>query len=145
MNRLLDRTEPWTASDDRSVVARLRELDAFPGASTAVLRRIVAAGRVVPIPEGWPLILDLTPPDKSYIILAGSVSIRRDGVEVARRGAGDMVGERGVLRHRLRAGTVVAGPGLVALHLDREAVERLALEIPEFLAAADEAVDSYGG
>jgi CRP-like cAMP-binding protein len=128
---------------DRAAVAdavrRLGELGTFPGASEADLREIVAAGRVVTVPAGWSLIWDRTPADKAYVILDGSVDVRRDGDRVAALHAGDVIGELAILRRKLRSASVTATTPLTVLHFEREAVERLYADVPAVRDALDTA------
>jgi len=44
--------------------------------------RISAAGTAVKVPEGWSPIWEETPADKAYILLDGTVSVRRGGREL---------------------------------------------------------------
>lgn len=101
------------------------------------LDRVVAAGTPVRIRAGWSLIWERTPADKAYLIRSGEVSIRREGREVARLGAGDVVGETAIVGHRLRTATVVAATDLQVVHFTDEAVERLCVEVPAFRAALE--------
>ncbi|MBO9519929.1 MAG: cyclic nucleotide-binding domain-containing protein [Nocardioidaceae bacterium] len=123
------------AVDD--AVRRLRELGTFPGASEADLRGIVSAGRIVTVPSGWSLIWDKTPADKAYVILAGSVEVRRGTEVVATLHAGDVIGELAILHRKLRSASVTAASALTVLHFEREAVERLYDEVPAVREALD--------
>lgn len=101
--------------------------------------RVVEAGTPVRVRAGWSLIWERTPADKAYLIRSGEVSVRRGGVEVARLGAGDVVGETAIVRHRLRTATVVAATDLEVVHLTSDAVDRLCREVPAFRAALEQA------
>lgn len=129
--------------DTDEVVARLRDLGSFDGASEADLRRIAEAGRRVRVPQGWSLIWEKTPADKAYVVLAGEVDVRRDQAVVARLGAGDVIGEVALVQHRLRTATVVAATPLDVLHLGRDEVEELYAGVPAFRAALDAAVSAH--
>lgn len=124
-------------------VDRLRELGTFEPVGDEELRRIVRGGRVHSLPHGWSLMWERTPADKTYVILDGEVDIQRDGEKVARLVAGDVIGEVGIVQHRLRTATVVAASPLEVLHFTREDVERLYVESPAFRAALDRAVDEH--
>lgn len=129
--------------DTSTLVAALRGLATFAGASDRDLRSIASAGSLVTVPEGWSLIWERTPADKAYVVLAGEVDVRRGRDVVARLGAGDVVGEVAIVEHRLRTATVVAATRLEVLHFTREAVERLYAEVPAFRAALDAAVVAH--
>ncbi len=99
--------------------------------------RISASGRRVTLPAGWSPIWERTPADKAYVILEGEVSVRRHGEEVARLGAGDVVGEAAIVRHSLRTASIVALSDLDLVHFTSEAVIALCEEMPAFRDALD--------
>lgn len=108
------------------------------------VRRILAAGTALTLPQGWSPIAESTPADKAYLITRGEVSVRRGGVEIATLGAGTVVGEAAIVNHRLRSATVVALTPLEVVHFTRERLDDLAKQVPAFgealRAAADERV-----
>ena len=120
----------------------LRRLDTFADASDADLRRIAEAGILVTVPKDWSLMWERTPADKTYVVLAGELVVRRDKEVVGHLAAGDIVGEVAIVERRLRTATVVATTPLEVLHFTREAVETLYAEVPAFRAALDRAVSA---
>jgi len=106
---------------------------------------ISASGTRVNLPNGWSPIWEDTPPDKAYIILSGTVSVRRDGQEIAQCGPGDIIGEAAIIGHSLRTASIVALTPLELIHLSAEALTRLAVEMPSFQAALDRvAAERFG-
>lgn len=99
--------------------------------------RISAAGRRVTLPQGWSPIWERTAADKAYVIISGEVSVRRGGEEIARLGAGDIMGEGGIVRHSLRSASLVALTPLELIHFTADAVEQLSAEMPGFQQALD--------
>jgi CRP-like cAMP-binding protein len=91
------------------------------------------------------LIWEKTPADKAYLLLGGEVSIQHDGQEFARVGPGQLIGETAIVTHHLRNATVVAFTDIEALHLTREAVERLAAESPIFRSRLEDSAAQHGG
>lgn len=107
---------------------------------------ISASGTRVNLPAGWSPIWEDTPADKAYIILSGTVSVRRDGTEIAQLGAGDIVGEAAIVNRSLRTASIVALTPLELIHLSAEAMQRLAVEMPSFAAALDKVEQGrFGG
>ena len=106
--------------------------DFFSTFSPAEIDRITAAGTRVTLPEGWSPIWEHTPADKAYVVLSGEVSVRVKGREIARVGAGDIVGEAAIVNGSLRTATIVALTPLELLHLSAEAVRELSTEMPAF-------------
>ena len=96
------------------------------------IAQISAHGRRVTLPQGWSPIWEDTPADKAYILLDGTVSVRRDGAEIARLGSGDIVGEAAIVGHTLRTATIVALTPLVAIHFTDADIKALIDEMPGF-------------
>ncbi|MCX6398520.1 MAG: cyclic nucleotide-binding domain-containing protein [Propionibacteriales bacterium] len=109
------------------------------------IARISATGRRVKLPQGWSPIWEDTPADKAYIILAGTVSVRRDGVEIAQLGPGEIVGEAAITGHSLRTASIVALTPLDTIHLTDETLTQLDAEWPTFHAALVEVAQSRFG
>lgn len=109
------------------------------------IAKISASGTRVTLPAGWSPIWEDTPADKAYIILSGTVSVRRDGQEVAQAGEGDIIGEAAILNKSLRNASIVALTPLELIHLSAEALMRLAVEMPRFGEALEKvAAERFG-
>ncbi len=116
--------------------------DAFTPQEVA---RISAAGTPVTVPEGWSPIWERTPADKAYLVVDGTVSVRRSGTEIARLGAGEIIGEAAIVNHSLRTASIVALTALELVHFTDDAVRRLCVEVPGFGDALRAAADSRLG
>jgi CRP/FNR family cyclic AMP-dependent transcriptional regulator len=143
MNRSMTSAAPPRRPDPSRLAKELRDLGTFPGADTAELRRIAAAGDLVSVPQGWSLIWERTAADKAYVVLEGAVDIRKGDRVVARLGAGDVIGELAIVRRELRSATVVAGSPLRVLHFTRGAVEELYAGSPAFRSGLDRAAGEH--
>jgi CRP-like cAMP-binding protein len=109
------------------------------------IARISASGTRVTLPAGWSPIWEDTPADKAYIILSGTVSVRKDGVEVAQLGEGDIVGEAAIMNRSLRTASIVALTPLDLIHLSTDALLRLNVEMPRFHEALEKvAAERFG-
>lgn len=117
----------------------------FEHFSPQEIARISATGRRVKLPEGWSPIWEDTPADKAYVILDGTVSVRRDGAEIAQLGAGDIVGEAAIVGHKLRNATIVALTPLDTIHLTDDTLRELDAEWPAFHQALVEVAQSRLG
>ena len=114
-------------------------MSVFDGFTPQEKEKVQAAGTKVRIPEGWSPIAEHTPADKAYIVLSGEVSVRSHGKEIARLGAGEIIGEAAILNHSLRTASIVAATQLELLHFTSEALERLVEEVPAFRKAIEDA------
>ncbi len=109
------------------------------------IARISATGRRVKLPQGWSPIWEDTPADKAYIILNGTVSVRKDGTEIAQLGPGDIVGEAAIVRQKLRTASIVALTPLDTIHLTDETLRELDAEWPAFHQALLEVAQARFG
>ncbi|HVK30103.1 MAG TPA: cyclic nucleotide-binding domain-containing protein [Nocardioides sp.] len=109
------------------------------------IARISATGRRVKLPEGWSPIWEDTPADKAYILLSGTVSVRRDGTEIAQLGPGDIVGEAAIVGQKLRTATIVALTPLDTIHLTDDILRELDAEWPAFHQALVDVAQSRFG
>ena len=114
----------------------------FDHFSPKEVARISGAGRRVKLPAGWSPIWAHTPADKAYILLDGTVSVRKDGEEIAQLGPGDIVGEAAIIGNHLRNATIVALTPLEAIHLTDEALRELDQDMPSFHQALVEVAQS---
>ena len=109
---------------------RLRAISIFSGLADEDLRIIAGLASQVSVSEGKELVRE---GDFSYDVLAieqGTAEVRRGGEHVADLGAGDVVGEMGVLTRRQRNATVRATSPMMLITLDRWDVKRLERRTP---------------
>lgn len=114
---------------DKDLVRRLQELTSLSEKDATTL---VKAGQSVRVPEGWSIIFETTPSDKAYILLDGTVDVRRGGEKIAEVGPGGVIGEIGLLDRQLRSASVVAATRIEALHFTAEAIAELVDSVPAF-------------
>jgi CRP-like cAMP-binding protein len=131
--------------DKQKRIEMLAKMARFRDLSDDDIHRIVEEATYVTVPEHWALMVEKTPADKAYLILDGEVSVRRDGAEIARVGAGELIGEMALVNHKLRNATVVAETPLEVLHFTDETVARLTEQIPQFQEALTGATEERSG
>lgn len=131
-------------SDENARIQQLAKLDRFKDFSDDEVRLVLDSSTYLTVPEGWAMMAENTPADKAYLILTGEVSVRRGGEEVARVGAGDLIGEMALVNHKLRSATVVTETPLEALHFTAESVADLNAKIPHFNEAITGASEERG-
>lgn len=107
---------------DGDIVEALTKVTEF---DTDLITTLATVGTSVGIPEGWSIIMESTPADSAYIVLDGSVEIRKGGTVLASLGAGDVFGEIALVNHRLRNASVVASTQVRALRLGDDAIATL--------------------
>jgi len=128
-------------SADEQRIEELARVNRFHDFSDEEIHQVVQAATYLTVPDGWALMVEQQPADKAYLILAGEVSVRRHGEEVARLGAGEVIGEMALINHKLRSATVVADTPLEVLHFTNDTVAELTAKIPHFRDALVGAVE----
>jgi CRP-like cAMP-binding protein len=128
-------------SAEQQRIAELARANRFHDFSDEELHDVVEAATYLTVPANWALMVEQQPADKAYLILSGEVSVRRHGEEVARLGAGEVIGEMALVNHRLRSATVVADTPLEVLHFTDDTVASLTTKIPRFRDALMSAVE----
>jgi CRP/FNR family cyclic AMP-dependent transcriptional regulator len=104
---------------DPEVVEALTEHTEF---DQDLVKQLATVGTAVNIPEGWSIIMETTPADSAYIVLSGTVEIRKAGQVIAHLGAGDVFGEIALVNHSLRNASAVAATPIKALRLGEDAI-----------------------
>jgi CRP-like cAMP-binding protein len=127
-------------SAEQQRIAELARANRFHDFSDEELHDVVEAATYLTVPANWALMVEQQPADKAYLILTGEVSVRRHGEEVARLGAGEVIGEMALVNHKLRSATVVADTPLEVLHFTDDTVASLNGRIPRFRDALMSAV-----
>ena len=128
-------------SADEARIQDLARVNRFKDFTDDEIRLVVDEARYLTVPEGWALMVEQQPADKAYLILAGEVAVRRHGEEVARLGAGEVIGEMALVNHKLRSATVIAVTPLEVLHFTTDTVATLTGKIPHFRDALMSAVE----
>ncbi|QZY29262.1 cyclic nucleotide-binding domain-containing protein [Nocardioides coralli] len=109
----------------------------FEGFTDREVDQIKNTGTHVTLPADWSPIWEKTPADKAYIILSGEASVRREGEEIARLGAGDIFGEGAIVANKLRNASIVTLTKVELIHFTRDQVNQLRDEVPAFAEALD--------
>ncbi|GAB3668437.1 hypothetical protein GCM10027596_39120 [Nocardioides korecus] len=111
---------------------KLGQLNRLKDLSDRDLKKVVDKGQHVSLPANWSLIWEKTPADKAYLIVEGTVSVRKGKEEVAQLGPGDVIGEMAIVGHKLRSASVVSITPVEVIHFTREALQELLDEVPAF-------------
>ena len=128
-------------SAEQQRIQELAKVNRFHDFSDEEIRLVTDAATYLTVPEHWALMAEQQPADKAYLILSGEVSVRRHGEEVARLGAGEVIGEMALVNHKLRSATVVADTPLEVLHFTDQTVAELTAKVPHFRDALIGAVE----
>lgn len=124
---------------DRQVQDDLTRMTTF---DPAIVKTLATAGVSVHIPKGWAIMMEMTPADSAYILLRGSVEVRKSGEFCRTLGPGDVFGEIALVDHRLRSASIFASSDVTALRLDGTVLEALLDRSPAFAGALRSSADS---
>jgi CRP-like cAMP-binding protein len=91
----------------KAYVDNLRNVPLFNGCTNKELDRIARSGDEVRMPEGTLLADQGQTGREAFVVLGGTVSVKRNGRKVASLGPGSIVGELSLLDHGPRTATVV--------------------------------------
>ena len=119
-----------TGSDDISP-DRIKAIDVFSSLSDEDLERAASLAKAREYDKDDELVAIDDWPADLLAIETGEVEVRRHGDVVAKLGAGDVVGERGVVRRAVRNADVVAVTPVKALFFHLNKVKTLRDDIPE--------------
>jgi CRP-like cAMP-binding protein len=111
-------------------VAHLAELPLFAHCSKRDLRHLARFTRVELVEPDQVLFEAGRPSREAYVVVAGHVIVRRNGRKVAELGAGEFVGELGLLLHRDHLATATAATSTEVLVLPQAALREAVDEIP---------------
>jgi CRP-like cAMP-binding protein len=144
-HRYMTSPGPAPRGDARAEMRLLASVPSLTQAPESLLAAMVDLGHVVQVRPRWALLTEQTAPEKAYLLLHGEVDVRRRSPEghtdLGRCRSGEILGELGIVRHRLRSATVVTATEATVLHLGVPAFEQLRAEHAYFRALVGEAVD----
>lgn len=122
-------------SSKPDIASLLSDVDKLADLPRRDIKAMAAAGTYLHLPAAWSLMAANTSADKAYVIVSGEVSIRRHGESIATVGPGGIIGEVGIMEHRLRTAAVVSMTELQVVHFTNEALGKLVTDFPAIEAA----------
>lgn len=125
-----DTVPPVSEKDDISA-DRIKAIEAFSSLSDDELEEVASMAAAREYDEGSELLRQSDWPEDLLAIEEGDVEVRRDGEVLATLGAGDVVGERGVLHRALRNADVIAASDVKLLFFHRNKIKALKSDVPE--------------
>jgi CRP-like cAMP-binding protein len=103
----------------KAYIENLRKVPLFSGCSTKELERIARSGDELAMPAGTQLAEQGGTGREAFVVLTGSVGVRRNGRKVASLGPGSIVGELSLLDHGPRTATVTTETDATVLVIDQ--------------------------
>ena len=118
----------------------LRRVPLLEDLTPEELQRVAAISTDLDFEEGEPICEQGEPGDQMFVIVSGEVRVvvkqaEQPAKEIARRGAGDVVGEMSIISGEPRVASVIAVGDVHSLCLDRLSFESLLRERPEISLA----------
>jgi signal-transduction protein with cAMP-binding, CBS, and nucleotidyltransferase domain len=109
-----------------SNVPGLAQLDA------KTVDKLLAAGRLVHIAQGWTPIRANEPADEAYLVLEGCVEVVADDEPLADVCRGEFFGEMGLVDHSLRNARITVVEPVLAVAWPRADFQQLRQDLPDF-------------
>lgn len=91
----------------RAYIEHLRSVPLFQGCSTRELEKIARAGDEVHMPAGSLIVDQGQVGREAFVVLDGTVTVKRNGKKIAALGRGSVVGELSLLDHGPRTASVI--------------------------------------
>jgi CRP-like cAMP-binding protein len=102
----------------------------FANIGMSGIKKVVCMGRLMTVPEKWPLMQEGSLGDEMFVILDGSVSVQKHGKTVTMLGRGETVGEMGLISEHPRSADVLVNEETTVFAFGYEALERLERRYP---------------
>ena len=100
-------------------LAHLQNVPLFAGCSKRDLQHIVKAGDVIKMTDGTMIVDQGQMGREAFVILSGSVLVKRGGRKITTLGTGDVVGELSLLDHGPRTATAICEGDCTLFVLDQ--------------------------
>lgn len=100
-------------------VEHLRNVPLFQSCSQKDLEKIAKAGDEVVMPAGSLIVDQGQTGREAFVVLEGSVTVKRNGKKISTAGPGTIVGELSLLDHGPRTATVICDTDCTFLLLDQ--------------------------
>ena len=114
----------------KTYTQHLKNVSLFSGCSQKDLEKVAKAGDEVSMPAGTLIIDQGQTGREAFVVLDGSVLVKRNGKKVAALGPGTMVGELSLLDHGPRTATVVCETDCSLLVLNSRNFMAVVDEVP---------------
>lgn len=119
---------------------RLRQIPLFSSLSERELRRVAKYVGEEEVAAGDALVEQGTFSWAFFVILEGEAEVVRDGRHLAELGAGDFLGEAGVMQRAPRNASVVARSPLSVAYMTARGLRSMAKKLPGLAERLDDAI-----
>lgn len=94
-------------ASNRAYLEHLRSVPLFSSCSVKELQHVAKAGTEITIPTGTTIIDQGQAGREAFVVMSGSLTVKRNGKKVTTLGVGSMVGELSLLDHGPRTASVI--------------------------------------
>jgi len=114
----------------KASLEHLRNVSLFSSCSTKDLQKIAKAGDEITMPAGSLIVDQGQTGREAFVVLEGTVTVKRNGKKVASLGPGTMVGELSLLDHGPRTATVVCDTDCTLMLITQRHFSAVLDEVP---------------
>ena len=117
-------------ASNRAYLDHLRTVSMFSGCSVKELQRIAKAGTELTVDAGSTVIDQGQFGREAFVVVSGSLTVKRNGKKVATLGPGAMVGELALLDHGPRTASVITDTDTTLFVIDQRSFAAVLDTVP---------------
>ena len=118
------------ARGNQAYLDHLKKVALFSACNTKELQRIARSGTEIKVPEGYKLTDQGQLGNQAFVVMEGTVTVKRNGKKVAQLGPGTMVGELSLLDHGPRTATVTTDGDATVFVIDQRSFMAVLDDVP---------------
>jgi CRP-like cAMP-binding protein len=114
-------------------IENLQKVTLFSGCTKRDLQHVAKAGDVITMTDGTTIVDQGQMGREAFVILSGSVAVRRGGRKITTLGEGDVVGELSLLDHGPRTATAICEGDCTLFVLDQRHFRKVLEDQPQIM------------
>jgi CRP-like cAMP-binding protein len=118
------------ARGNQAYLDHLKNVALFSACNKKELQRVARSGTEITLPEGYKLTDQGQMGNQAYVIVDGTVTVKRNGKKVTQLGPGSMVGELSLLDHGPRTATVTTDGDTTVFVIDQRSFMAVLDDVP---------------
>jgi CRP-like cAMP-binding protein len=118
------------ARGNQAYLEHLKNVALFSGCTNKELQRVARSGTEIKVPAGYKLTDQGQMGNQAFVLVDGTVTVRRNGKKVAQLGPGAMVGELSLLDHGPRTATVTTDSDASVFVIDQRSFMAVLDDVP---------------
>jgi CRP/FNR family cyclic AMP-dependent transcriptional regulator len=118
------------ARGNQAYLDHLKKVALFSACNNKELQRIARSGTEIKVPDGYKLTDQGQLGNQAFVVMEGTVTVKRNNKKVAQLGPGTMVGELSLLDHGPRTATVTTDGDATVFVIDQRSFMAVLDDVP---------------